>query len=117
MIVIRLAIHSAFDVHDLVVRENVLGMIEINLKRKPLFFIEHIAQAIIVLWYGNGLCKKLPVPPAMIMPLHIFESVIIAQGWLGDVYIAVRVPFGIISPGEIKFVFSLRLLGGSKKGN
>jgi hypothetical protein len=32
------------------------------------------------------------------------KGIIIAQRWLGNVYAATRVPFCIVSPGEINFL-------------
>ena len=42
----------------------------------------------------------------MVMTTDADKGEIIAQGRLVDVYITMRIPFGIITPGEIKFSLS-----------
>ncbi len=105
----RVAIQSSFDMRVLIGKDE-LGMIEVDLDAQILFFIEEISQAVIVLGNGKRFVEESIVPSAVIDAPDRSKSVIISDRRLGDMHVATRVPFGIVSPGKIELSFMMRLL-------
>jgi hypothetical protein len=81
-------------------------MVEVDFKGQAFFFVEEVAEAIVVLRYGKGFAEQAVVPAFVIVRPHVIEQVVIAQFRLIDTDVTVGVPFRVITPGKIKFSFA-----------
>src|ERR1700742_1924179 len=90
-------IQGAFDTRALI-GENVFGMVEIDFKTPAFLFIQKKSQAIVVLRDRQRLFEQPFIPAFVIVRPDMYKIIIVAQGWLRDMYRAMGIPFGVITP-------------------
>src|SRR5579864_6667823 len=94
-------------------------MIKIYFNTPSFVSVNKITQAVIVLRNTKSFCKKLFILPSRVInSLHICKCKRIAKRRLAYTDITVCVPFFIVSPGEVYFMFPYLLSrspgGGSR---
>ena len=81
-------------------------MIEIYFHTPSFIPVDNITDAVIILRNTDSLCEKCSFIPAfMIIACHISKRKRITKRRLIDTHITIGIPFFIISPGEVKFMF------------
>src|SRR5579872_2311046 len=94
---------------DVLIGDDILGMIEIDLESPAFLFIQQETQPVIVLGDGDRFLEQAFVPSFMIMGVDAGEGVVVAKERLGYVKAAMCIPFRIIAPGDVYFFYKVFL--------
>jgi hypothetical protein len=103
-----MVIQPSFDM-NILIGDDVFGVIEVDLESPAFLFVQQKSKAVIILRNGDRFLEQAFVPSFVIVGPDAFESVVVAQGRLGDMQAAMRIPFRIVSPGYIYFLYKMFL--------
>jgi len=101
-------IQPSFDM-SVLIGDDVFGVIEVDLESPAFLFIQQKTKTVIILGNGDRFLEQAFVPTFVIVGPDAFESVVVAQGRLGDMQAAMCIPFCIVSPGYIHFLYKVFL--------